>query len=464
MTPLERKRLDYHPEVPSLFKNGVFEICPPKAPHPDLRSLFPRTMDQKAFRLVPGKPHFPPPRRVGVLFSGGPAAGGHNVIAALCDGVGELIGFLNGTDGLIRDEWKKLSSEVVAPYRNQGGFDLIGTGRTKIETPEQLKAAQETCRKHQLDGLVIIGGDDSNTNAAVLAEYFLAEHCSTRVIGVPKTIDGDLRSAEIELSFGFDSATKTYAEIIGNIARDASSARKYYHFIKLMGRSASHITLECALATQPNVALIGEEGLTLPQIVHKLVDVIERRAAAGKKYGVVLIPEGLAEFIPNLDGPRDPHGNLQVSQIETDQLLIGEVKKVLKLDKWSPQGHFLGYEGRCCLPTNFDAKYAYVLGSLAAMAIRDRLTGLICSVQHLRKSVEQWQCTLVPIVGLMHFEKRLGKPKPVIAKTLVDLKGAPFTSFAKKRGEWEVQDAYRHPGPIQFFGGAELTDVAPLTL
>lgn len=459
MTLLQKKRLEYHPEVSPLFKNCVFEPCAARPPHPDLHPLFPNTFDRKAFQLVAGKGR-PPAGRVGVLFSGGPAAGGHNVVAGLCDQVGELIGFLNGAAGLVDDKWKKLSSDVVALYRNQGGFDLIGTGRTKIETAEQLRSAKETCERHKLDGLVIIGGDDSNTNAAVLAEYFLKENCRAKVVGVPKTIDGDLRSEDIEISFGFDSATKTYSEMIGNIARDAASARKYYHFIKLMGRSASHVTLECALATQPNLALIGEEGLTLPQIVQKIVEVIQKRAAVGKSYGVILIPEGLAEFM-SMAGERDPHGNLAVSQIQTEEVMISMVKKQVKIEA---QGHFLGYEGRSCLPTNFDAKYAYSLGLLAAVAIREKLTGVICSVQNLAQGVDQWKFKMVPIVGLMHFEMRKEKKTAVIQKALVDIKGKSFVHFSRIRASWEVQDEFRYPGPIQFYGGADLSDTVPISL
>lgn len=463
MTPLQKKRLKYLPETSPLFKNCVFESCPAKEPHSALKPLFAHTINQTSFRLVAGASKHKRPRRVGVLFSGGPAAGGHNVLSGLCDHVDELIGFLNGSSGLIEDKWKKLSLDIVAPYRNQGGFDLIGTGRTKIETAQQMRSAKETCERHQLDGLVIIGGDDSNTNAAVLAEYFLAQNCPTRVVGVPKTIDGDLRSDDIEMSFGFDSATKTYSEMIGNIARDACSARKYYHFIKLMGRSASHVTLECALATQPNLAFIGEEGKTLPEIVQKIASVIRQRAALGKSYGVILIPEGLAEFM-SLSGERDPHGNLAVSQIQTEELIISLLKKELQTEKISFQGHFLGYEGRSCLPTNFDAKYAYNLGCLAAIALREQLTGVICSVQNLVRGVEEWQFKMVPIVSLMHFEMRKGVQVPVIQKALVDIKDKPFVHFCQKRVLWEVQDEFTYPGPIQFFGGADLSDTPPISL
>jgi pyrophosphate--fructose-6-phosphate 1-phosphotransferase len=408
---------------------------------------------------------------------------------------------------------RELFEKEIAGYLNQGGFDLIGTGRTKIEKEEDLASSLKSCKEGDLDGLVIIGGDDSNTNAAILAEYFLQHGCKTQVIGVPKTIDGDLRSKDVEISFGFDTACKTYAELIGNIARDALSAKKYYHFIKLMGRSASHITLECALATHPNLALIGEEKKSLDSIVRDIADLICKRAEAGKEYGIVLIPEGLIEFIPEMQAlirsinkgiakepanpeaalehlseeekgllaklgdaiqkqlllDRDPHGNVQLSQIDTELLLIDLVKNELKLrssykGKFAAHGHFFGYEGRSAFPSNFDANYAYSLGLLAAIGVRDQASGSICAIQNLKQAPNHWTCKLVPIVQMMHLEIRSGKEKPVIQKAQVDLKGACFQSYANLRRSLEIEDDYRYPGPIQFFGDAAITDSPPRIL
>ncbi|MDE3046661.1 MAG: diphosphate--fructose-6-phosphate 1-phosphotransferase [Verrucomicrobiota bacterium] len=516
ISPLEKKRLSYVPQIPPLLKNigslSLEEVSRAKAPVAELKSLFPRIFSAPSYRVGKGKGKAARAQKVGVLFSGGPAAGGHNVLAGLFDALKELnsrsqlIGFLNGAAGVLESHSKELSAKMIDGVRNLGGFDLIGSGRTKIETAEQLAAAAETVRKYSLDALVIIGGDDSNTNAAVLAEYFLQHNVSTRVIGVPKTIDGDLRSQEIELSFGFDSACKTYAELIGNIARDAKSSRKYYHFIKLMGRSASHITLECALATHPNLALVGEERKTLAEIVRQIADLVRKRKQAGKEYGVILVPEGLIEFMPEVkqliselnkilaEGKppaaveslladaqrqtfrllpekiqqqllfdRDPHGNVQVSQIATEELLIELVKRELKDLKWSAQPHFFGYEGRCCLPSNFDANYGYALGRLAALAIKEEVTGVICAIQFLAKSPEKWALRLVSIIQLMCLEMRKGKQKPVIQKALVDIKGKVFAQYQKVRSTDELEDRYRYPGPIQFFD-PDVSDSVPLTL
>ncbi len=511
VSPLHKKRLSYLPRIPSLLKdpNGVHvePISSHRKPLADLKPLFPHTFSASAYRAVKGEGKVLP-LTIGAYFSGGQASGGHNVLAGLFDALAKgskLIGFIDGPSGLIENRSKELTRGLIDSVRNQGGFDLIGSSRTKFEKPEQFEAALKTVQAHKLDALVVIGGDDSNTNAAMLAEYFLAQGISTRVIGIPKTIDGDLRSEDIEISFGFDSACKTYSEIIGNIARDALSAKKYYHFIKLMGRSASHIAHECALATHPNLVLIGEEEKTLAQIVADLANLIKRRADAGKEYGIVLIPEGLIEFLPEIKGliaelnqllakhpsesveshltetnrevfkrlpekiqkqlllDRDPHGNVQVSKIETEKLLIDLVRKEFK-GKLNVQDHFLGYEGRACLPSNFDANYGYALGLSAALAARSGLTGVICSIQNLKQPPEEWSVKFIPIVALMRLEMRKGKSKPVIEKALIDIKAPSFINFCRLKQAWELEDSYRYPGPIQFYGEADLTDTVPITL
>jgi len=450
---LEKHRLEYKPKIPPISSPQPIPV------HTTLSHLFPHLA---AASKLPPKTH----PRTGVVFSGGPAAGGHNVIAALFDHIGPLIGFLDGPAGIVNNKTKPLNSADINLIRNQGGFDLLGSGRDKIETPEQLSAALRTVQNHKLDALVVIGGDDSNTNAAVLAEYFLAHKAPVQVIGIPKTIDGDLRSPEMEISFGFDSACKTYSELIGNVARDAVSSRKYYHFIKLMGRSASHIALECALATQPNLVLISEEKKPLKVIVSEITDLIRRRAAAGKNYGIVLIPEGLVEFVPDLQESvphleHDAHGNLAVSQIETEKLLVDLVQKQIP---FQAQTHFFGYEGRCCLPSNFDANYTYALGVSAAAALRSGLTGMICGMKHMHKTPEQWLPTFTPLVNLLHLEVRKNKEKPVIAKALVDLHGKPYKALTQHRKRWELDDLYLQPGPMQFFGPSEITDSCPLII
>lgn len=492
----------------------------------ELKKLFPKTFGRSRVNAKEGEERSFNPLKVGVVFSGGQASGGHNVIAGLLDALlalnpkSELIGFLDGPSGIIEGKFTKITLQTVAPFRNQGGFDLIGSGRTKIETEEQLAASLKNVQDLKLDGLVIIGGDDSNTNAAVLAEYFLHNKYNTAVVGVPKTIDGDLKNEHVATSFGFDTACKVYSEMIGNIARDSISAKKYTHFIKLMGRSASHIALECALACRPNITLIGEEVFwmrkTLEQITNEICDVIAKRAEEGKNYGIVLIPEGLIEFIPEMGvligelnqlaaaqvlnvqdiakklSPhalssfqampaeiqkqllldRDPHGNVQVSLIDTEQLLMFTVKK--ELDKRKKEGdfkgkfaalnHFFGYEGRAGLPSNFDTHYCTSLGYTAALLVNEKLTGYMACVGNLEKPVHEWSIAGLPITMLMNIEKRKGKEKPVIQKALVDLKGNPFSYFDMHRDSWAIQDHYRFPGPMQFFGEPDITDTIPLTM
>ncbi len=439
------------------------------------------------------------PLKVGVVLSGGQAPGGHNVICGLFRALKELnpassiIGFLDGPKGIVDNKFKVLDETIIADYLNSGGFDMIGSGRTKIETPEQFQKALESCKS--LDGLVIIGGDDSNTNAALLAEYFLANGLKTTVVGVPKTIDGDLASEYIETPFGFDTACKVYSEIIGNILKDTLSAKKYWYFIKLMGRSASHITLECAYQTHPNLTLIAEEEASLDTIVDRIVNLIESRKKQGKNYGAILIPEGLIEFIPELKAlisalnktqnpnelspelkklffslpeliqkqltmDRDPHGNVQVSKIDTERFFIELVKA--KVKDFSPQPLFFGYEGRSAFPSEFDSQYCYALGYLAAVLIAHKVTGAIASIQNLKNDVKDWKIAGVPLISMMHIEERKGQKKPVIAKKLVDLKGPLYTRFKAEEAKWD--DDYQTPGPIQFFGPAPLVNKRNFTL
>ena len=516
---LQKFRLAHLPDVPQQLLNlsqlSFHPIAAPKSLSEPIKKRFPHTHALHGWSVRKGSAKESRKLRVGVFFSGGQAAGGHNVISGLYDGLRQIhpdcqvIGFLNGPAGLIDNQQQELTAGMIDSVRNLGGFDLIGSGRTKIETPEQFAAAGRQAMAHRLDALVVIGGDDSNTNAALLAEYFLQNQIPTNVIGVPKTIDGDLRSADIEISFGFDSATKTYSELIGNIARDAISAKKYYHFIKLMGRSASHIALECALTTHPNLTVIGEEKRTLSQIVSDIASLIIERKNKGKEYGVILLPEGLIEFVPEfkeliaacnrhlamgnepqkirdlLTEPhrsffsslpekiqqqllldRDPHGNIQVSQIETDLLILDLVKK--KLDqrkvKFHAQNHFFGYEGRACFPSNFDANYCYSLGLMAALAARESATGVILAIRNLHRPINEWEPKAVPIVQLMGFEMRSGKEKPVIEKALADLKSRSYSYFAKERTGWRLNDDYQMPGPIQFYGDSGLINSTPISL
>lgn len=528
LSPLQQLRLSYDPKRPALLSNLLnvdlvvsSEPTSCVADEEEVRPLFPRMFGRPIIRFEAGGPVKGRPLRMGVLFSGGQAAGGHNVICGLFDAIREihpeslLYGFLLGPGGLIDGKYEPLTAQRLALYRNQGGFDLIGSGRTKIETEEQLAASMKLCSDLKLDGLVIIGGDDSNTNAAILAEYLGERGVTTSVIGVPKTIDGDLKNEWVELSFGHDTACKVYAEMIGNLLRDAASAQKYTHFVKLMGRSASHIALECALQTHPNATLIGEEllreGKSLRSIAKELTDLICERAKRGKNYGLVLIPEGLIEFIPEVGelireintafakgvgeaevqailtpesgrcfaslpaairsqllADRDPHGNVQVSHIATEQLLIASVQEELasRQDKvkFSPVAHFFGYEGRAALPSNFDANYCYGLGIVAALLALHRHSGYMAVLRGLAGPAHQWQPFAVPITSMMCIEERKGKRKPVIRKSLVDLDGEPFQTLARHRQEWAVADPYLSPGPIQFFGPTSLTETTLLTL
>lgn len=546
LSPLQKMRLQYQPKLPqillklkNLVAEPILEEATIQAEKAHFSKFFPKTIDLPAlkFSLVENLRH--EPKRVGVVLSGGQAAGGHNVISGLYDALkllhpnSRLFGFYNGPKGIIKNKSVEITADLLLRYRNQGGFDLIGSGRDKIEQAEEFKLAENTMRALDLDGLVIIGGDDSNTNAAFLAEYFLQNACKTCVVGVPKTIDGDLKSDDVEISFGFDTACKVFSEIIGNIAKDCLSAKKSYYFIKLMGRSASHVTLECALQTHPNIALISEEVLlqkkTLLGITQDICDTISERAALKKNFGVILIPEGIVEFIPEfksliselnsildpekphhsaieklisksekiayvanlLSKPsstclssipeeiqeqllfdRDPHGNLEVSKIETERLFIEMVKKELKkrkkegtyLGKFNGQPHFCGYEGRSGLPSNFDAQYCYALGHVAAVLINSKATGYLCTVKNLIKPVEEWQIMGKNLISMMAMENRRGKAKPVIRKALVDLQGIPFKVFKQHRLEWKLLDDYCCPGPLQFFGPAGLTEATTLTL
>ncbi|MDR0643614.1 MAG: diphosphate--fructose-6-phosphate 1-phosphotransferase [Treponema sp.] len=544
---LQKARYAYNPKLPAILREklsaitirlgGSLEAIDDQG---DLQLFF-RKNYGKPLAVFRKGPHADPAYvgrklNVGVVLSGGQAPGGHNVIAGLFDGLkkgneeSQLFGFLGGPAGLIENKYTVLTAETIDQYRNTGGFDIIGSGRTKIETPDQFAASLKTAREHGLDAVVIIGGDDSNTNAALLAEYFVENVCPIQVIGCPKTIDGDLKNEYIETSFGFDTAVKTYSELIGNIERDANSARKYWHFIKLMGRSASHIALECALQTHPNICFISEEvkaeRMSLSQIIDLITDVVVKRADKGDNFGVILIPEGLIEFIPEMNKlieelndtmgvygrefakidsfierlyflnqylsetsydllknvpvqiaeqlllDRDPHGNVQVSRIETEKLLITMTEKRLAdlkergvyTGKFATFGHFFGYEGRCAAPSNFDADYCYSLGFTAFMLIANGRTGYLASVRNLSAPAEQWVAGGVPLTAMMNMEQRHGIKKPVIKKALVDLDGAPFKEFAAKRAHWALNTSYLFPGAIQYFGPPEVCDQPTKTL
>lgn len=541
-SPLQQARASYQPKLPPALRTGniavqMGEPTEPAADKEEIRKLFPHTYGQPIATLVEGRGNLTTrPLKVGVVLSGGPAPGGHNVIAGVFDALksanpdSQLFGFLKGPGGVIKGKYRELTAEVIDQYRNTGGFNMIMTGRDKIEKPEELEACRKHFEKMGLDGLVIIGGDDSNTNAAVLAEYLRSVGSRTCVIGVPKTIDGDMKNALIEASFGFDTACKVYSELIGNIARDATSAVKYWHFIRLMGRAASHVTLECALQTHPNIAIISEEvqtkGITLEQIVEYITDVVIQRAERGKNYGIALVPEGLVEFIGDIKTlidelsailgaeeeyihslpdhservqylstklsdhsarvygslpqniqevllRRDSHGNVPLSQVETERLLIDLVSDRIRLlqakgearaVQFSPLNHFFGYEGRCAAPSNFDADYAYTLGYAAAQLIRANLTGYTVYVRNLTRSADEWVAGGVPVTMMLNIEVRKGKPTPVIKKALVDLNGKPFRTFAENRERWAIEDDYRFPGPIQYFGPSEICDAPTLTL
>jgi pyrophosphate--fructose-6-phosphate 1-phosphotransferase len=537
---LQLAREAYEPKLPGSLKGAVKIVEGKKtesiADQADIEKLFPNTYGMPLLTFEPGEKKDFPVISVGVILSGGQAPGGHNVIAGLFDGLkalnpeNKLFGFLGGPSGLTDNKYEELTADVIDHYRNTGGFDIIGSGRTKLEEPEQYDLGLENCKALGISALVIIGGDDSNTNACVLAEYYKAKDAGIQVIGCPKTIDGDLKNEMIETSFGFDTACKVYSELIGNIQRDANSAKKYWHFIKLMGRSASHIGLECALQTQPNITIISEEveekKQTLDEIVKYIADIISKRAANGENFGTVLIPEGLIEFVPEMKVliselndlmahkevefsaletklekrefvteelsdkssavydslpndiadqlimDRDPHGNVQVSKIETEKLLIemveARLKKLRKKDKFhgkfAAQNHFFGYEGRCAAPSNFDADYTYALGYTAAVLIGEGKTGYMSSVRNTTASADEWIAGGVPVTMMMNMERRHGKMKPVIQKALVELDGAPFKKFTSKRDDWAINTKYVYPGPIQYFGPSEVCDAPTKTL
>ncbi|XP_010529462.1 PREDICTED: pyrophosphate--fructose 6-phosphate 1-phosphotransferase subunit beta-like isoform X1 [Tarenaya hassleriana] len=519
---VQAKRIDHALPLPSVLKKP-FRIVdgPPSsaAGHPEeIEKLFPNMFGQPSASLVTehsGAVPIDSNLKVGVVLSGGQAPGGHNVICGIFDYLQEyakgstLYGFRGGPAGIMKCKYVELTADYVYPYRNQGGFDMICSGRDKIETPEQFKQAEETTTKLDLDGLVVIGGDDSNTNACLLAENFRSKNMKTRVIGCPKTIDGDLKCKEVPASFGFDTACKIYSEMIGNVMTDARSTGKYYHFVRLMGRAASHITLECALQTHPNITIIGEEvyskKLTLKNATDYIVDVICKRAELGYNYGVILVPEGLIDFIPEVQEliaelneilahetideegqwkkklkeqslklfeflprtiqeqlllERDPHGNVQVAKIETEKMLIQMVETELEKrnqegtykGEFKGQSHFFGYEGRCGLPTNFDATYCYALGYGAGVLLQSGKTGLISSVGNLAAPVEEWTVGGTALTSMMDVERRHGKFKPVIKKAMVELEGAPFKKFESQREEWAMKNRYISPGPIQFKG------------
>lgn len=540
-SPLQKARYQYSPKLPGMLRNGISEICVKEgnatqsvADQEKIAALFPNTYGEKEITFEKGENTSAAKKQVvGVILSGGQAPGGHNVICGLYDALkatskeNVLYGFKNGPIGLLEDNYVEFDDAYIDAYRNTGGFDIIGSGRTKLETEEQFAVAAKVCEKHGITAIVIIGGDDSNTNAAVLAEYFAAHNTGVQVIGCPKTIDGDLKNEDIECSFGFDTATKTYSELIGNIERDANSAKKYWHFVKVMGRSASHVALECALETQPNICLISEEVAakkqSLSEIADYIADAVEKRSANGNNFGVAIIPEGVVEFVPEFKAliaeinellagnkteefnalgsweekyafiekgltaesmavfailpqtiqqqlflERDPHGNVQVSLIESEKLFSALVKDKLTergfTGKFNALHHFFGYEGRCAFPSNFDADYCYSLGYNAFMLIQYGYNGYLSKVSNLSKPTEEWVAGGMPITKMMNIERRNGEDKPVIKKALVELDGKPFKFFEANRDTWAVETAYTYPGAIQYYGPTEVCDLTTRTL
>ena len=545
ISPLQKARYEYSPKLPGMLRNGIADICVKEgaetqsvADQDKIKALFPNTYGKKEITFQKGQNTSEAKKQiVGVILSGGQAPGGHNVVCGLYDALkatnkeNELYGFKGGPSGLIEDDYIVMTDEYIDQFRNTGGFDIIGSGRTKLETNEQFAIAAKVCQKHGITAIVIIGGDDSNTNAGVLAEYFAANNTGVQVIGCPKTIDGDLKNEDIECSFGFDTATKTYSEIIGNIERDANSAKKYWHFVKVMGRSASHVALECALETQPNICLISEEiaakKMSLSSIADYIADSVQARAAKGMNFGVAIIPEGVVEFVPEfsvliheinelLAGSkaddfnrlltwaeknefierglteeslkvfsllptsiqqqlfleRDPHGNVQVSLIESEKLFSALVADKLAerkeagayKGKFNALHHFLGYEGRCAFPSNFDADYCYSLGYNAFMLIQYGYNGHLSKVSNLSAPASEWVAGGMPITKMMNMERRHGEDKPVIKKALVELDGAPFKYFEAHRDEWAVETCFKFPGAIQYFGPSEVCDITTVTL
>ena len=545
ISPLQKARYEYQPKLPGMLRNGVSQITVKEgaetssvADQDKIKALFPNTYGKKEITFEKGENTSEAKKQVvGVILSGGQAPGGHNVITGLYDALkaadksNVLLGFKGGPDGLLKNDFIEFEDDFIDSYRNTGGFDIIGSGRTKLETEEQFGIVAENAKKNGLTAIVIIGGDDSNTNAATLAEYMAAKNTGVQVIGCPKTIDGDLKNEDIEASFGFDTATKTYSEVIGNIERDANSAKKYWHFIKVMGRSASHVALECALETQPNICLIGEEvkakSMSLSQITNYIADSVEKRAANGDNFGVAIIPEGIVEFVPEFSAliaeinellagekteqfnalpdwqakydfiksglsasafavfdllpigiqqqlflERDPHGNVQVSLIESEKLFSELVKNELAKrkaagtykGKFSALHHFFGYEGRCAFPSNFDADYCYSLGYNAFMLIQYGYTGYLSKVSNISKSADEWVAGGMPITKMMNIERRNGADKPVIRKALVELDGKPFKYFEANRDKWAVETCFTYPGAIQYFGPSEVCDRTTVTL
>ena len=545
LSPLQKARYQYAPKLPKMLRNGISEISVLEgeettsvADQEKIKALFPNTYGKKEITFQKGQNTSVAKKQVvGVILSGGQATGGHNVVCGLYDALkatnpeNVLYGFKKGPSGLLEDDYLIFDDAYIDQFRNTGGFDIIGSGRTKLETEEQFAVAAEVCKKHGITAIVIIGGDDSNTNAAVLAEYFAAHDAGVQVIGCPKTIDGDLKNEDIECSFGFDTATKTYSEVIGNIERDANSAKKYWHFVKVMGRSASHVALECALQTQPNVCLISEEvaekKMSLSQIADYIADSVEARAAKGMNFGVAIIPEGVVEFVPEFSAliaeinellagskaeafnalpnwkekyafiekglskeamavfailpegiqqqlflERDPHGNVQVSLIESEKLFSAIVKAKLEerkaagtyKGKFNALHHFFGYGGRCAFPSNFDADYCYSLGYNAFMLIQYGYNGYLSKVSNLSKSADEWVAGGMPITKMMNIERRHGEDKPVIRKALVELDGKPFKFFEAHREQWAKETCYTYPGAIQYYGPAEVCDLTTRTL